>query len=43
MEKVCKPSHIAKATMKSFTIKDKQILVANSDGTFLQLTPHVHT
>ncbi len=34
MEKVCKAADFPKASMKGFTIKDKQILVANVDGVF---------
>jgi nitrite reductase/ring-hydroxylating ferredoxin subunit len=32
MEKVCDISDIPKGTMKGFTVKDKQILLANVDG-----------
>jgi nitrite reductase/ring-hydroxylating ferredoxin subunit len=34
MEKVCKTSDIATGTMKGFTVNQKQVLVANVDGTF---------
>ena len=34
MEKVCEISDIPKGTMKGFTVKDKQILIANVDGNF---------
>ena len=34
MEKVCEVSDVAKGTMKGFTVKDKQILIANVDGNF---------
>jgi 3-phenylpropionate/trans-cinnamate dioxygenase ferredoxin component len=45
MEKVCKTLDIAKTTMKGFTVKEKQILVANIDGTFFAvdaLCPHMN-
>ncbi len=45
MEKVCKATDIPKASMKGFTIKDKQILVANVDGVFYAvdaLCPHMN-
>jgi len=34
VEKVCEISDIPKGTMKGFTVKDKQILIANVDGNF---------
>ena len=45
MEKVCKTSDLAKATMKGFTLKDKQILMANIDGNFFAVDavcPHMN-
>jgi 3-phenylpropionate/trans-cinnamate dioxygenase ferredoxin subunit len=34
MEKVCKASDVPKAAMKGFTVKGRQILVANVEGNF---------
>jgi len=34
MEKVCKAFDVPKAAMKGFTVKGRQILVANVDGNF---------
>jgi 3-phenylpropionate/trans-cinnamate dioxygenase ferredoxin subunit len=34
MEKVCKASDVPKAAMKGFTVKGRQILIANVDGNF---------
>ena len=34
MEKVCKESEVSKGTMKGFTVKGKQILIANVGGVF---------
>jgi len=45
MEKVCEISDVAKGTMKGFTVKDKQILVANVDGNFYAMDAicsHMH-
>jgi 3-phenylpropionate/trans-cinnamate dioxygenase ferredoxin component len=45
MEKVCEISAVAKGTMKGFTVKDKQILVANVDGAFYAMDAicsHMH-
>jgi len=45
VEKVCSTTDIPKATMKGFTVKDRQILVANVDGTFYAvdaLCPHMN-
>jgi nitrite reductase/ring-hydroxylating ferredoxin subunit len=45
MEKVCKAADFPKASMKGFTIKDKQILVANVDGVFYAvdaICPHMN-
>lgn len=45
MEKVCKTSDVAKAAMKGFIVKEKQILVANIDGQFFAvdaLCPHMN-
>ena len=37
MEKVCEIIDVPKGTMKGFTVKDKQILVANVDGDFFAM------
>ena len=45
MEKVCKVSNVVKDTMKGFTVKGKQILVANIEGKFFAvdaLCPHMN-
>jgi nitrite reductase/ring-hydroxylating ferredoxin subunit len=45
MEKVCEISDVAKGTMKGFTVKDKQILMANVDGNFYAMDAicsHMH-
>ena len=45
MEKVCKTADIPKGVMKGFTVKDRQILVANIDGTFYAvdaICPHMN-
>ena len=45
MKKVCKTSDVTKATMKGFTIKGKQILMANVDGKFFAMDaicPHMN-
>jgi nitrite reductase/ring-hydroxylating ferredoxin subunit len=45
MEKVCESSDIPKGTMKGFTVKDRQILVANVDGNFYAMDAicsHMH-
>jgi nitrite reductase/ring-hydroxylating ferredoxin subunit len=45
MEKVCEISDIPKGTMKGFTVKDKQILLANVDGNFYAMDAicsHMH-
>jgi len=45
MEKVCEVSDVAKGTMKGFTVKDKQILLANVDGNFYAMDAicsHMH-
>jgi nitrite reductase/ring-hydroxylating ferredoxin subunit len=45
MEKVCESSDIPKGTMKGFTVKDKQILIANVDGNFYAMDAvcsHMH-
>jgi nitrite reductase/ring-hydroxylating ferredoxin subunit len=45
VEKVCKVSNVVKDTMKGFTVKGKQILVANIEGKFFAvdaLCPHMN-
>jgi len=45
MKKVCKTSDVTKATMKGFTIRGKQILMANVDGKFFAMDaicPHMN-
>ena len=45
MEKVCRITDIPKAAMKGFTVKDKQILLANVNGTIYAvdaLCPHMN-
>jgi nitrite reductase/ring-hydroxylating ferredoxin subunit len=45
MEKVCKTTDVAKAAMKGFIVKEKQILMANIDGQFFAvdaLCPHMN-
>jgi len=45
MEKVCEISDIPKGTVKGFTAKDKQILIANVDGNFYAMDAicsHMH-
>jgi nitrite reductase/ring-hydroxylating ferredoxin subunit len=45
MEKVCEISDIPKGTVKGFTVKDKQILIANVDGDFYAMDAicsHMH-
>jgi 3-phenylpropionate/trans-cinnamate dioxygenase ferredoxin subunit len=45
MEKVCEIADISKGTMKGFTVKDKQVLVANVDGDFYvmdAICSHMH-
>jgi 3-phenylpropionate/trans-cinnamate dioxygenase ferredoxin component len=45
MEKVCKASDVPKAAMKGFTVKGRQVLVANIDGSFYAvnaLCPHMN-
>src|SRR5512136_1521861 len=45
MEKVCKVSDVLKASMKGFTVKGRQILVANVDGSFYAvdaICPHMN-
>ncbi|MGA2683303.1 MAG: Rieske 2Fe-2S domain-containing protein [Candidatus Bathyarchaeia archaeon] len=45
MEKICEISDVAKGTMKGFTVKDKQILIANVDGNFYAMDAicsHMH-
>jgi len=45
MEKVCEISDIPKGTMKGFTVKNKQILIANVDGNFYAMDAicsHMH-
>ena len=34
MEKICKTTDVQASSMKGFTVKDRQILVANVNGTF---------
>jgi len=34
LEEVCEISDVSKGTMKGFTVKNKQILIANVDGNF---------
>lgn len=34
MEKICQVSDVPKGSMKGFTVKDRQILIANVDGNF---------
>jgi nitrite reductase/ring-hydroxylating ferredoxin subunit len=44
VEKVCKTSEIPEGGMKGFTVKDRQVLVANVDGTFYAvdaICPHM--
>ena len=44
MEKVCKTADVPKGAMKGYTVKDRQILVANVDGGFYAveaLCPHM--
>ena len=45
VEKVCQISDIPKGTMKGFTVKNRQILVANVDGNFYAIDAicsHMH-
>src|SRR5512136_3162306 len=45
MERVCKVSDVPKAAMKGFTVKGRQILVANVDGSFYAvdaICPHMN-
>jgi 3-phenylpropionate/trans-cinnamate dioxygenase ferredoxin subunit len=45
MEQVCKASDVPKAAMKGFTVKGRQILVANVDGNFYAvdaICPHMN-
>ena len=45
MEKVCMTSDVPKAAMRGFTVKDRQILVANVDGSFYAvdaICPHMN-
>ena len=45
MEKVCEISDIPKGTVKGFTVKDTQILIANVDGNFYAIDAicsHMH-
>ena len=45
MEKVCKVSDVPRAAMKGFTVKGRQILVANVDGKFYAvdaICPHMN-
>ena len=45
MEKVCKVSDVPKAAMKGFTVKSRQILIANVDGNFYAvdaICPHMN-
>jgi nitrite reductase/ring-hydroxylating ferredoxin subunit len=45
MEKVCRVSDVPKAAMKGFTVKGRQILVANVDGSFYAvdaICPHMN-
>jgi nitrite reductase/ring-hydroxylating ferredoxin subunit len=44
VEKICKTDDVPKGGMKGFTVKDRQILVANVDGTFFAIDaicPHM--
>ena len=44
-EEVCKMADIPNGTMKGFTVKDKQVLVANVDGNFYAMDAicsHMH-
>ncbi len=45
MERVCESSDVPKGIMKGFTVKDKQILIANVDGNFYAMDAicsHMH-
>jgi nitrite reductase/ring-hydroxylating ferredoxin subunit len=45
MEKICEISDVPKGIMKGFTVKDKQILIANVDGNFYAMDAicsHMH-
>ena len=45
MEKICEISDVPKGTMKGFTVKNKQILIANVDGNFYAMDAicsHMH-
>jgi len=45
MEKVCKTQDVLKATMKGFTVKGKQVLVANVNGKYYAvdaICPHMN-
>lgn len=45
MEKLCKASDVPKGSMKGFTAKGRQILVANVDGNFYAvdaICPHMN-
>jgi len=45
LEKICRTMDIPNATMKGFTVKDRQVLVANIDGIFYAvdaICPHMN-